>query len=221
MRKFGFILSAFLLGISLQSQAKESSWSRLSIEGVSGYYKLPGVLLGMDKSIVEHPEHLSGNIQGLRGNYALNDKWLLGATWLKITANGYGAWARSDTAETLAANGVTGVVSGRTDMNLNGATLDVEHRFFDAKSPMRPYIRGGLGAGELTVRFKGQFIGHETVSGYDFPVEENASDTVKQTIPLISAELGLRFMLAKNFNFMVAGFWNTGYGALLGAGWKF
>ncbi len=221
MRRQKLILVALLLGISSQSQAQESSWHRLSIEAVSGYYKLPGMLLGMDKSIVEHPQHLIGDIQGLRGNYALNDQWSVGATWLKITASGDGAWARLNTAETLASNGVAGVVSGRTDMDLNGVTLDVERRFLKAQSKMRPYVRAGLGAGELSVRFKGKFIGHETFSGYDFPVEEDAEDTVRRTIPIISAELGLRFMPTKNLNFTMAGFWNTGYGALLGAGWKF
>jgi hypothetical protein len=200
---------------------EKSFWNKLSLEVFEGGYKLPDALLGMDKSIVEHPNNLIGNIRGLRGNYKLNGYWLLGATWLKTTANGYGAWARSDTAEMFAANGVSGIVSGNTDMNLNGVTLDIERRFFDVKSSLRPYIRGGFGAGELTVDFRGKFIGHETMSGYDFPVEEGANDKVKKAIPLISAELGLRFILPKNLSFTMAVFWNTGYGTLIGMGWRF
>lgn len=222
MKRSVFVFcAAALFGNAIQVQAKDRLASRLSIEAVGGSYKLPGMLLSMDKSIVEHPPHLIGELQGLRGSYELNNRWLVGATWLKMTASGDGNWARSDTAETLAANGVAGVVTGRTDMHLNGVTLDVERRFLSSKSRVRPYIRGGLGVGELTVDFKGKFIGHETFSGYDFPVEEDARDRVKQTIPLISAELGLRFMPTKHLNITMAGFWNTGYGALLGAGWKF
>ena len=222
MNRTVFVLCAVVLfGTAIQVQAKNRFASRLSIEAVGGSYKLPGMLLGMDKSIVEHPPHLIGDIQGLRGNYELNNRWLVGASWLKMTASGDGNWARSDTAATLAANSVTGVVTGRTDIHLNGVTLDAERRFLSAKSRVRPYIRGGLGAGELTVDFRGKFIGHETQSGFDFPVEEDARDRVKRTIPLISAELGLRFMPTKHLNVTMAGFWNTGYGALLGVGLKF
>ena len=138
-----------------------------------------------------------------------------------MTASGDGNWARSDTAATLAANGVAGVVTGRTNINLNGVILDVERRFLSSKSRVRPYIRGGLGVGELTVDFKGKFIGHEIISGFDFPVEENASDRIRQTVPLVSAELGLRFALTSHLNMTMAGYWNSGYGALLGAGWEF
>ncbi len=222
MNRTVFMLCAVVLfGTATHVQAKNRLVSRLSIEAVGGSYKLPGMLLGMDKSIIEHPPHLIGDIQGLRGNYELNNRWLVGATWLKMTASGDGNWARSDTAATLAANGVAGVVTGRTDVNLNGVTLDIERRFLSSKSRVRPYIRGGLGAGELTVDFKGKFIGVEKMSGFDFPVEEDARDRVKQTIPIVSAELGLRFMPTKHLNVTMAGFWNTGYGALLGVGLKF
>ncbi|GEM_PF-2739904 len=214
-------IMVMLLSIARQVNASDSFMDRFSVEVIDGSYELPGMLLGMDKSIVEHPKHLLGDIQGLRGNYELNDRWLLGLTWLKITAKGDGNWARSDTADTLAENFVDGVITGKTDMNLNGVTLDFERRFLGVKSWVRPYVRGGLGAGELTVRFNGQFIGHETFSGFDFPVIEDAKDEVKRTIPLVSAELGLRLMPTKHLVLTMAGFWNTGYGALLGAGWKF
>lgn len=221
MKRAGFVLAALLIGIPLQSQAKESSWHKLSIEGINGYYKLPGMLLDMDKSIVEHPNYLVGEISGIRGTYAINDFWSVGGTWLRISANGYGAWARSDTAETLAANGVTGIVYGKTDIELRGVVLEVERRFWRNKALLGPYIRGGLGAGELTVDFRGKFTGHETVSGFNFPVEEDARDKVKKTIPLVSLEAGLRFLLAKNVTVTLAGYWNTGCGGLLGAGWRF
>lgn len=223
MKKMTFLAfcGVALFGSMNPAEAKQGLASRLSVEVIGGYYKFPGELVEMDRSIVEHPPHMAGYLQGLRGNYQLNDNWLVGAAWLRMSSSGGGNWARNDTAETLARNNVTGVITGVTNMELRGVVLEAEHRFFRKKDPVRPYARFGAGAGELTVDFRGKFVGTETVSGFGFPVEEDARDRVKRTIPLVSAELGLRFLLTKHLNLTMAGYWNTGYGALVGAGWKF
>ncbi len=215
------LCSIVLFGGMNPAEANTGLASRLSVEVIGGYYKFPGELVGMNKSIVEHPQHLVGDLRGLRGSYQLNDSWFLGATWLQMSSSGGGNWARNDTAEILAANNITGVITGVTNMELRGVVLEAERRFFRKNDRVRPYVRFGAGAGELTVDFQGKFIGTEKVSGFGFPVEEDARDRVKRTIPLISAELGLRFLLTKHLNLTMAGYWNTGYGALVGAGWKF
>lgn len=219
------ILSAMfavsLIGICASDAQSYQMSRRLSLDVLNGNYTLPGSLLGMDKSLVEHPDHLSGEIRGLRASYALDSRNLIGATWIKISASGDGNWARSDTAAQLAENQVAGVVTGRTDMDLNGVTVDYEHRFLSARSLLRPYVRAGLGVGEMTVRFRGQFIGHETQSGYDFPVTNDADDLVKRTIPIVNLEVGVKVTIMRHLDLSIATYWNTGYGALGALGWKF
>ncbi len=194
--------------------AQCAQMDKLSLEVADGNYTLPGMLLGMDKSIVEHPKGLSGEVRSLRALYALNAHNLVGVSWMKLNASGDGNWARSDTAQQLATNNVAGMITGRTDIDLNGVTLDYEHRFMTIRGIVTPYARVGLGVGELTVRFNGKFIGHETQSGMNYPVTNDANDAVKRTVPIVNMEAGMRVMLYRHLGMSVAGFWNTGYGAL-------
>ncbi|MBU6142142.1 hypothetical protein KGO95_03465 [Patescibacteria group bacterium] len=187
---------------------------KLSLEAVDGSYVLPGMLLGMDKSIVKHPQKLDGEMRSLRMMYALSKHNLIGVSWVKIAASGDGAWARSDTAQELAKNNVAGVITGRTDIDLNGVTLDYEYRFGSIHGIVTPYVRTGLGLGELTVRFNGKFVGHETQSGMNYPVTEDAKDAVKRTVPIVNVEAGMRVQLYRHLGMSVAGFWDTGYGGL-------
>lgn len=214
-------MSAVFLLSACAADTQARLMDKFSIDVINGEYTLPGYLLGMDKSLVEHPSHLSGELRGLRGTYALSGYNLVGATWFKLSASGDGNWARTDTAAELAANGVAGVITGRTDMDLNGVTLDYEHRFLSPSGLLHPYVRVGAGVGEITVHFRGQFVGHETQSGFDFPVVNEAADSVKRTVPIVNVEAGLKVSITEHLNMLVGGYWNTGYGGMGGLGWNF
>lgn len=208
------VVSLFAVLCVQVPSAQCGQMDKLSLEAAAGNFTLPGMLLGMDKSIVEHPKRLDGEVRVLRAMYALNEHNLVGVSWMKLSASGDGNWARKDTAQQLATNNVAGVITGRTDIDLNGVTLDYEHRFMTIHDVVTPYVRGGLGLGELTVRFNGKFVGHETQSGMNYPVTNDANDSVKRTVPLVHVEAGMRVALYKHLGMSVAAFWNTGYGAL-------
>ena len=199
----------------------EVSKNRFLMEVAGGYYNIPGGLFDFDNSIVEHPPHLIGFIRTFRLGFNLKESLSLGGQYFKLEASGGGNWARSDTAEVLTANNIAGVIIGKTEWKLEGFVLDVEKTFLSSKDKVRPFMRLGGGLGEVTVNFQGEFRGHETLSGFDFPVVEPAVDKVKRKIPIINVETGLRFEPKKYFNFSVSGYWNTGYGVKLGLETKF
>jgi hypothetical protein len=193
--------------------------NRLMVEASYGYYQIPGQLFELDSSVTEHPPHLLGEIRALRGSYEVSRKWSLGVQAFKIQATGNGRWARSDTPEVLAQNNIAGEILGKTEWELQGITVDVERRFL--RGPVNPFVRVGGGLGEVEVKFTGEFRGHETMSGFNFPVVEPARDRIVRKVPIVIAEMGLRFHLTKRLNYSMSGYWNTGYGARLALGARF
>jgi len=193
--------------------------NRLMVEASYGYYQIPGQLFEIDSSVTEHPPHLIGDIRTLRGSYEMNRKWSLGLQAFKIQATGNGRWARSDTPEVLAKNNLAGEILGKTEWELQGIAFDVERRFL--RGPVNPFVRVGGGLGEVTVKFTGEFIGHETQSGFNTAVREPARDKIVRKVPIVIAEAGLRFHLGRRLSYSMSGYWNTGYGARLAVGAKF
>jgi len=199
---------------------KEKSFSdRLSLEINSGYYRIPGKLFSLDKSITKHPSGLTGSIKSVSGSFEITDHWLAGIEGFEIGASGNGEWARSDTAKILADNNLKGVIVGDTYWELKGVIFKSEYQFLTGL--FQPFVRFGGGAGELTVRFKGKMIGHETLSGLNFPVMEDASDKITKTIPILLMEAGLRIEPKNHLTFSLSGYINTGYGGRLGIGARF
>lgn len=209
------ISSNFVFGL----ENKKSESSRFSLEFSGGYYRIPGQLFEIDGSIVNHPKAFLGSMKSIRGGLDIDENWSVGIQFFKIQASGSGPWERSDTAARLAENGVSGAVTGNTDWDFQGIIFDAERRFLTGS--IVPYLRFGAGLGEIDVKFKGQFVGHETLSGFDLPVIENVEDRVKITVPVPALEFGIRFHLTERLNLSLGGFWNTGYGAKTGLGFKF
>lgn len=222
--KIAKLVAVLYLVFSSQLAFAESEnqklWNRFSVGIDYGYYHFPGGLLRLEKSIVASPDKFYGSIRGVQLDFAVDDDWLVGLNLFKIEARGYGLWERSDTKDILTANGVTGTASGRTDWDWQGFTCDAEYRFLDGN--FRPYVRTGVGAGELSVNFNGQFNGHETMSGFDFPVTEPAIDLVKKLVPIFKMEFGARFMPISGLILSPAFFWiDGGYGPKMNIGWRF
>lgn len=217
---------AVLVGISLvvfpsegHAAKRRLLKNRLMVEASYGYYQIPGQLFDLDSSVTEHPPHLTGSIRGLRGSYEMSRKWAIGVQAFRIEAMGNGRWARSDTPDILAQNNISGEIIGKTEWELQGITVDVERRFL--RGPVNPFVRVGGGLGEVTVKFTGEFRGHETMSGFNFPVVEPAKDKIVRKVPIVIAEMGLRFNLTKRLSYVMSTYWNTGYGARLALGARF
>ena len=192
---------------------------RISAEAYQGRYHLPGWLFEIDKSVVRHPDHLTGRAEGIRVKLDFK-KWSFGGQVFKFSASGNGFWARSDTAKMLRENNVAGVIYGNTDLVLEGLTVDVERRFRTDKI-VQPYLSAGLGRGELRVHFNGEFIGYaEPFPGFKVPIREPAEDRIKKAIPIVNLEGGFRINLGALYG-SVSGYWNTGYGAKLGVGLRY
>lgn len=209
-----FYAAVFAASVFAQNDGEGGQKFFFSVSG--GSYKVPGFILGLDKSVAEHPKRLSGFSAGASGGLRFGGKWALGVHVFRMNASGNGPWARSDTAAELAANGVEGTISGRTNWNLDGFAVEAERTFLP-RAPVSPYARFGGGLGKLKVAFNGKMAGHETASGTNQPVEEPASDFVKRRIPIVSAEGGVRTRLFKNhFRGFAGALWNTGYGAQTG-----
>ncbi|MBI3046262.1 MAG: hypothetical protein HYY86_01805 [Candidatus Harrisonbacteria bacterium] len=185
--------------------------TKLSVETAFGNYQFPGAFLRVDKSLVTTPDNFEGSIREVRIAYALFESWSIGLQLFKVEADGYGQWARSDTSEILAANNVAGTISGRTDWDMKGAAVDFEFqpkKFW--KNKVIPYLRSGVGVAELAVTFNGQFDGHETFSGFNFPVNEPAVDRVITQIPIVTSELGCHFRLTNKLLVSGSYYWNMG-----------
>lgn len=207
------LVCALMLNFSFPNRAlgENNDYSKLSVEAAIGDYRFPGKFLKIDKSLVQTPDNFDGSIREARVAYALFEAWLIGLRVFKVEAHGYGQWERSDTAKILAANQVAGTISGRTDWDMKGAVVDFElqpRKFFGNK--VIPYLRSGVGAAELAVTFNGQFNGHETQSGFNFPVNEPAKDKVNTFIPIVTSEFGCHFRLTKKFLISGSYYWNMG-----------
>lgn len=215
------IFSLFQLFFNQPASAQtESFWNKLSLEVSGGSYSLP-IRKIVGHSMLKSPDHFTGTIRGIRASLDLNEKYSVGLEYLKVESHGYGPWTKPDTPQILAANGVAGEANGRTDYDLQGIMADMERRFL-INNRLSPYLRVGAGVGRLSAVFNGIFSGHETQSGFNFAVQEVATDRVARTIPMAAVEVGLRLKLTEHLFLKPAGFFNTGgYGLKLGLVGKF
>ncbi len=218
--KTGFCLFLFIFLIPAFGQKSNNFVERFSLESSVGYNRVPGVLFSLDKSVTRHPDNFSGLYRNYSLNYELNKKWSLGLSFIDITSAGRGEWSRSNTEDEFKQNGVSGIVTGKTRMDIQGGVFSVRRVFFVNKRA-QPYLQIGLGLGSLNVSFNGQFVGHETESGYNFPVVEDAEDHVRHLIPLVGLESGIRCRVFKHLYVSGAPYWNTGFGYKFGAEFKF
>lgn len=212
-RRLVSLICALVFSFAFPNQVsgENNDYPKLSMEAALGGYQFPGKFLKIDKSLIQTPDNFDGSIREARVAYALFESWLIGLQVFKVETQGYGNWERSDTAKILAANKVAGTISGRTDWDMKGIGVDFEFRprkFW--KNKVIPYLRSGVGAAELTVTFNGQFNGHETQSGFNFPVNEPAKDRVTTLIPIVTSEFGCHFRLTKKLLVSGSYYWNMG-----------
>ncbi len=207
----------FILVLNTSLAAQEQ---KFSLEGSYGYQYVPGFLFTLDKSVTKHPDSFSGFYRDFSFYYSLNERWALGLTLLDANTTGNGQWGRTSMMDEFQQNGVDGIVSGRTDMKNRGFTFNLK-RTFRGDKKLQPYLQFGTGLGWLNVRFNGQFVGHETESGMNFPVVSDAGDNMSRKIPLLNLEGGAQYRLTKHLYLSAAPYWNTGFGAKLGLAIKF
>ncbi|HUZ92978.1 MAG TPA: hypothetical protein VNG29_03205 [Candidatus Paceibacterota bacterium] len=202
-----------LAPVSFGQAKKKSLANRFSVEFSYGTYRVPGLILGMDKSITAHPNGLGGTSFGARLGFAATKRWSFGVQFVDMSAAGKGPWARGDEA---AIDGVTGAATGKTDWTVRGVMFDAGQTF-RPNGRVHPYWRAGGGIGFLTVKFGGEFHGCATEDiGCNFPIDEPAADRVARKIPLFGGEGGVIFDISKHFGFTTAGYWNTGWGVKAG-----
>ncbi len=209
-------VSIFIIIFYISIPAIAQTAEKFSFESSVGYHRIPGVLFSIDKSITKHPDSFSGIYKSFGGAYSLNDKWSLGLTYVGIHSTGNGQWGRTSMEEEFKKNGVDGIVTGRTDISIKGFAVNLKRTFRNG-SKIRPFFQISGGLGWLDVKFDGKFIGHETESGMNLPVVEDASDSIQRKIPLVGFEAGVQFNLGKHLVISAAPYWNTGFGSKLGA----
>jgi hypothetical protein len=195
---------------------------RLAFEASGGYYYFPGVLFKLGNDITEHPDHLTGSSVTVQASYRLNPRWAVGVEGVRLHASGQGPWARPSLAEELVLNEVMGEVTGKTTLTITGAALTIERQFRSGHA-LSPFLRFGVGAGVLDLKFRGHFVGvvtssedpsSEDPSSQDpITIQEPAEDAIRRVIPLVTATGGIRYRPTHYFGLVISGYWNTGYGA--------
>jgi hypothetical protein len=222
------ICTLFLLvsAIPMSGQAQgKRGWNRFSLDPSFGSNQVIGSLLGVDKSITEHPNSLNGSMESLRLGVQATPHWSFGIQLMQNIASGNGPWARNSAGDLPETDGVQGVATGRTDWKVQGLMLDIQETFLP-NGRIHPYWRAGIGTGKLTVRFNGVFNGCFTEAiepngNCDAPIKEPASDTFKKIIPLFGAEAGIEVDVVRHFSFFSGAYWNTGWGTKIGLRIKF
>lgn len=204
------------------AQETRLSWAeRISVETGCGSYRVPGLVLGFDPSITQHPRSLNGFNCSLQAGFNLNRRWSLGVQVFEAPAAGNGPWARTDGNAQLAAEGLVGSTTGTTHWKVRGAAFSFGQTFLD-RSRVHPFWRAGLGIGKLDVNFSGTFNGCSTQDiGCFYPVSEPAADAVSRTIPIVSGEGGLQIDVSRGFEFRAGPYWNTGLGGTFSTIFRF
>lgn len=217
-------LAVFLLSATgvAYSQGSNPTWlEKFSLEAGCGSYRVPGAVLGFDPSITQHPSSLNGFNCNYRVEFALNGRWSLGLQAFEAPAAGNGPWARKDGNEQLAADGLIGSTTGRTNWKVTGASFTLGQKFLP-RLRLHPFWRAELGVGKLDVNFTGTFNGCSTQDvGCFFPVTEPAVDSVARVIPVIAAEGGIQIDLSRGLQLGMGPYWNTGFGGTLSARYRF
>ncbi|MDO8536682.1 MAG: hypothetical protein Q7R94_00335 [bacterium] len=193
------------------NKAKQPSTGKFSLEFSAGSFNFPGALLEKEGSLVAHPKKLSGFITSVSANHRFGKSgWSLGPEFSFISASGAGKWAESDTQARLDSEGVTGTTTGTLKLRIYELNVVATKEF--CRGSFCPYIKFGAGIGRLSYDFRGRFNGHETQSGFDFPINEPAYDRSKRFIPIFVVEPGVR-LKRKHITFSFSPFyWNTGWG---------
>src|SRR5580704_617319 len=133
-----FILFATMAAFG---QEENVTWpQKVSLETGCGSYRVPGFILGLDRSITQHPASLNGFNCNFRVGFDLSRRWFLGVQAFNATAAGNGSWARKDGDAQLAAEGVSGSTTGRTNSKLLGVTLNLGQTFL-LRSRVHPFWR--------------------------------------------------------------------------------
>lgn len=208
------ILSA--ISVPVFAQSAQEAEEKFSVEASVGYNYVPGFLLGLDNSITKHPDGLSGLYKDTNFSFPLGGHWSLGFSLFDVNSTGEGQWERTDTKEQFRKGGVDGIITGETSMRNTGFTMNFKKAFRTDKK-LQTYLKFGVGLGWLNVKFDGKFVGHETESGMDLPVVEDASDRVKHDLFLVTMEGGVRYKLGRHILIYAAPYWNTGFGSKFGA----
>ncbi len=194
---------------------------KLSLESGCGSYRVPGFILGFDRSITQHPNSFNGFNCNFRVGFDPNRRWSLGVLAFKAPAAGNGFWARKDGDAELASEGLSGLTSGKTNWDLVGATFDFGQHFL-VRSRVHPFWRVELGVGKLDVNFRGEFNGCSTEDvGCLFPVSEPAVDSVTKIIPILGGEGGIEIDVSRTVQFRMGPYWNTGFGGNFSARYRF
>jgi len=212
----------FFASVAAFGQEQKMTWPhKASLETGCGSYRVPGFILGLDRSITQHPTSLNGFNCNFRVGFDLSRRWFLGVQAFNATAAGNGSWARKDGDAQLAADGVSGSTTGRTNWKLVGATLNFGQTFL-LRGRVHPFWRAEFGAGKLDVNFRGGFNGCSTQDvGCSFPIVEPAADRVTRSIPIFGGEGGIQIDVSRSFQFRMGPYWNTGFGGNLSARYRF
>ncbi|MBI2627015.1 MAG: hypothetical protein HYW77_02110 [Parcubacteria group bacterium] len=215
MKKITLLFAILLIHFfTLEKIAQAQSSNKFSIDVSGGYNRFPGSLFNFDKSVTKHPNHLSGHIKELGISYALDQKWSLSIGLFQINSSGQGEWSREGAEEELAKEDIVGTISGSTKMRTKGFHFNAKRYFTNGN--LRPYLKFGLGLGWSSIEFNGFLRGHETESGFNFPILEPANDSVQRKIPVINLESGVEYKFKNNLSLIASGYWNTGFGAKVG-----
>lgn len=100
------LLVTFILFAIAASRGQETSltWhDRLSFGTGCGSYRVPGFVLGLDRSIIQHPNSFNGFSCDVRTGYDLNRRWFLEIQAFQSMGAGNGLWATQDGNAQLAA----------------------------------------------------------------------------------------------------------------------
>lgn len=188
------------------SKEKKAPPKKFSVECSGGSLTVPGFML--NGSLVKHPDKLSGNTFGcgLSLHIGKSRRWSIGPKFSRIAVSGSGEWAEPDTQARLDSEGVDGVAKGKLNINITTVAFVARKEF--SAGVFRPYLEFGGGVGFLKSDFRGRFEGHETMSGYDFPVNEPATDRSKRMIPVFVFKPGIS-LAKERVNLSFGPQWNT------------
>ena len=215
--------AVFLLFATMAAfgQEERMTWpQKVSLETGCGSYRVPGFILGLDRSITQHPASLNGFNCNFRVGFSLSRRWFLGVQAFNAQAAGNGSWARTDGNAQLVAEGLSGSTTGRTNWELVGATFDFGQTLLRGR--FHPFWQAEFGVGKLDVNFRGAFNGCSTQDvGCFFPVTEPAADNVTKIIPIFDGEGGLQIDVSRSFQFRMGPYWNTGFGGNFSARYRF
>lgn len=201
-----------------QIVGRHESRRRPFVETGGNYYYLPGSVLGLDGSIIKHPDKLTGHAEYVRPGYQLNPRWSVQLNLFRMHASGDGEWQERNTTTALAAKGVDGHATGRTTWHLNGFAFEIKRSFPHER--FHPYVLGGAGFGKLRVEFDGEFNGvFKNISKegrLPYIIREEVHEVRVANIPIFTIESGMDIRMNKWLSLSFAGFWNTGVGVKAG-----